>query len=32
LVTLGHATSKRGPYARPLPKRFVGTFASLGEA
>ena len=30
LVSLGLATSKRGPYARPLPKRFTGAFAGLG--
>ena len=29
LVGLGHATSKRGPYARPLPKMFAGVFAGL---
>jgi allantoin racemase len=32
LVALGHATSKRGPYARPLPKRFLGAFPSSGAA
>ena len=31
LVALGHATSKRGPYARPLPKRFTGAFAGMGR-
>jgi allantoin racemase len=31
LVALGHATSKRGPYARPLPKRFTGAFAAMGS-
>ena len=30
LVGLGLETSKLGPYARPLPKRFTGAFASLG--
>ena len=30
LVALGHGTSKRGPYARPLPKRFTGAFAAMG--
>ena len=30
LVTLGHSTSKRGPYARPLPKRFTGAFTGIG--
>jgi allantoin racemase len=30
LVALGHATSKRGPYAAPLAKRFTGAFAQLG--
>jgi allantoin racemase len=30
LVSIGLATSKRGPYARPLPKRFTGAFARLG--
>ena len=29
---LGLATSKRGPYAPPLRKRFMGAFAALGEA
>ncbi len=29
LVSLGHATSKLGPYARPLPKTFTGVFAGL---
>ncbi len=29
LVALGHATSKRGPYAKPIPKPFSGTFAAL---
>ena len=31
LVALGHATSKRGAYARPLPKRFTGAFAGIGS-
>ena len=31
LVALGHATSKRGSYARPLPKRFIGAFAGMGS-
>jgi len=31
LVALGHATSKRGSYARPLPKRFTGAFARMGD-
>ncbi len=30
LVGLGHATSKRGAYAPPLPKRFSGAFAGMG--
>ncbi len=30
LVGLGLETSKRGPYARPLPKRFAGAFAAMG--
>ena len=30
LVGLGHATSKRGPYAPPLAKRFTGAFAAMG--
>ena len=29
LVGLGLTTSKRGPYARPLPKAFTGAFAGL---
>ena len=29
LVSLGHTTSKLGPYARPLPKAFSGVFADL---
>jgi len=29
LVALGYATSKRGPYARPLPKTFAGAFAGM---
>jgi allantoin racemase len=29
LVALGLATSKRGPYAPPLPKTFTGAFAAL---
>jgi allantoin racemase len=29
LVALGLATSKRGPYAPPLPKTFTGAFAGL---
>jgi allantoin racemase len=29
LVALGLATSKRGPYASPLPKTFAGAFAGL---
>jgi allantoin racemase len=29
LVALGHATSKRGPYASPLAKPFAGVFAHL---
>ena len=29
LVGLGLATSKRGPYAPPLPKPFTGAFAGL---
>ena len=31
LVALGHATSKRGSYARPLLKRFAGAFARMGS-
>jgi allantoin racemase len=31
LVALGHATSKRGAYARPLPKRITGPFAGMGS-
>jgi len=31
LVGLGLSTSKRGPYAAPLPKRFSGAFAGLGS-
>jgi allantoin racemase len=31
LVALGHATSKRGSYAWPLPKRFTGAFAAMGD-
>ncbi len=31
LVSLGHATSKLGPYARPLPKAFTGVFAGLSQ-
>ena len=31
LIGLGHATSKRGSYARPLPKRFTGAFAAMGS-
>ncbi len=31
LVSLGHATSKLGPYARPLPKAFAGAFAGLSN-
>jgi allantoin racemase len=31
VVALGHATSKRGAYARPLPKRFTGAFAGMGD-
>jgi allantoin racemase len=27
LVALGHRTSKRGPYAAPIPKTFAGKFA-----
>ncbi len=30
LVALGHATSKLGPYARPLSKTFAGAFAGMG--
>ncbi len=30
LVSLGHATSKLGPYARPLPKACAGAFAGMG--
>ncbi len=30
LVSLGLATSKLGPYAPPLPKRFTGAFAGMG--
>jgi allantoin racemase len=30
LVALGHVTSKRGPYARPIKKPFGGMFANLG--
>ncbi|WP_158816353.1 aspartate/glutamate racemase family protein [Methylocapsa sp. S129] len=29
LVALGHATSKSGPYARPIPKAFAGMFSAL---
>jgi len=32
LGALGLATSKRGPYAPPLPKRFIGAFAGLSRA
>ena len=31
LTALGHVTSKRGPYAAPIPKRFTGAFAKLGS-
>ena len=31
LAALGLATSKLGPYAPPLPKRFTGAFAAMGE-
>jgi len=31
LLGLGLATSKRGPYAPPLPKRFTGAFAAMGN-
>ena len=31
LVGLGLATSKRGPYAKPLPKAFTGAFAAMGN-
>lgn len=31
LVGLGLATSKRGPYAQPLPKAFTGAFAAMGN-
>jgi len=31
LVALGHATSKRGPYAAPIAKTFTGAFAHLGS-
>ena len=31
LVALGHVTSKRGPYAAPIPKRFTGIFAKFGS-
>ena len=30
LLGLGLATSKLGPYAKPLPKRFLGAFAAMG--
>ncbi len=30
LVGLGLATSKRGPYAPPLPKTFTGAFSKMG--
>ena len=30
LVGLGLRTSKRGPYAKPLPKRFEGAFTAMG--
>jgi len=30
LVALGLKTSKRGDYARPLPKRYEGWAAALG--
>jgi allantoin racemase len=30
LVALGHVTSKRGPYARPIAKAFAGAFANMG--
>ena len=30
LVALGHATSKRGPYAMPIKKKFEGMFGNLG--
>jgi allantoin racemase len=29
LVALGHVTSKRGPYARPISKPFAGMFARI---
>ena len=29
LVALGHATSKRGPYARPIAKPFAGKFSHI---
>ena len=32
LVGLGLTTSKRGPYAPPLPKPFTGAFAGLSRA
>ena len=32
LVGLGLGTSKLGPYAAPLPKRFTGAFAGMGAA
>ena len=31
LVALGHTTSRQGPYARPLAKRFAGIFAGVGD-
>ncbi|MBV8473284.1 MAG: aspartate/glutamate racemase family protein [Hyphomicrobiales bacterium] len=31
LVSLGHATSKLGPYAAPLPKAFAGVFAGMSN-
>jgi allantoin racemase len=31
LVGLGHATSKLGPYAMPIPKHFAGKFAKTFE-
>ena len=31
LVSLGHVTAKRGPYAQPIPKAFTGVFAKFGS-
>jgi hypothetical protein len=31
LMALGLVTSKRGPYAQPIPKAFTGVFANIGS-